>query len=276
MNIPFILSKVPTVLRNVWWLLANWGILGPLREAFKFGEHEWLSMRWGVLFLIFEGILCILTAIFPVASKTTRSWRLLGVVLVGIAWLSLAFVRILLIKNQVVEICTLYIPSAGISMAVAALLCLFAESSTRWAPIIKRFGFALSGIIIFLGSLTMAGLVRTYELRWDLDQKQLAAVQPIVSNAPPGQPLWLLPIALDERTVSVSWKRDAILDLYLVGAFETFWSAADSVASNAATEMCMLLFLIVGISYILLIYKKMKEEKSTRLRFRALSFPFKT
>ena len=54
LNLAFILShRVPDVFRALVWLLTDWGLNGPLREAFKIGSHEWLGGPLGwVLILI--------------------------------------------------------------------------------------------------------------------------------------------------------------------------------------------------------------------------------
>jgi len=66
-------------------------------------------------------------------------------------------------------------------------------------------------------------------LRWDLDPGQLSAFRAAIPNLPDSSPLWLLPVALDERIVSPHFGREALLDRYLFGVFEIPLSASDAI-----------------------------------------------
>jgi len=147
----------------------------------------------------------------------------------GLAWMVLALVPIMLLKSQIVEIRTLYVPMAGLALSLAALFGWVIASLGRWRKVAIRAALLITGAGIFVSSLAMAGLVRTYQLRWDLDQKQLSALRSAIPNLPKSNPLWLLPVALDERSVSLHVGREALLDQYLFGVFETSWSARDAI-----------------------------------------------
>ena len=84
-------------------------------------------------------------------------------------------------------------------------------------------------MVLLLSSVAMAGLVRTYQLRWELDQRQLAAFRQAFPELPSAGPIWVCPVTLDERTVSAYWGRSAKLDRYLVGVFETDWGTSSAV-----------------------------------------------
>ncbi len=225
-----VLHRVPSVLRNAWWLVTDWGIYGPLHEAFRLGWHEWLSVRNGSLLLGLEAGACLLPIVLLLPSgpiKQARSLAYLAVI--GIAWAGLGLAPLMLMKAQIVEIRTLYIPFAGVALSTAALLNALVDVLPRWRAVTTRMCLLMAGIVVFFFSITMAGLVRTYQLRWDLDQKQVAAVEPIISGVPAAQLLWLMPVTLDERIVSAYWGREAALDRYIVGVFETPWSATDAI-----------------------------------------------
>ena len=51
--------------------------------------------------------------------------------------------------------------------------------------LLLRATLTLTGAVVFLTSLTMAGLVGTYQLRWKLDEKQVAAMRPVLASLPP-------------------------------------------------------------------------------------------
>jgi hypothetical protein len=64
----------------------------------------------------------------------------------------------------------------------------------------------------------------------------VATLQPLVSKVSISELLWLLPIGLDERSVGTYWGRNAALDAYLYGVFETPWSASDAVRLRVGRE----------------------------------------
>jgi hypothetical protein len=232
LDLGFILShKVPDVARGFWWLLTDWGLSGPLHEAFKFGWREWRSAPGGPTLMAtsFVGI-CLVTLLFPAdRDEDPPASRLINLFLIGVGWMVLGLVPIVLVRSQSVDIRTLYVPSAGFALSAAALsglvVNLFGKRST--SPI--RVVLAFMGVVVFLTSLTMAGLVRAYQLRWYLDERQVEAMGPVVSQLSRAEPLWLLAVALDERSVSNYWGRETVLDHYLFGVFEHSWSASDAI-----------------------------------------------
>lgn len=248
LNLGFIVARrIPEVSENFWWLVTDKGRLpgfrfalvsGPLREALRLGWSEWLSVRWGLTIIcgLLLGV-CLVTFLFPTEldAGSTPS-RLFKAAMIGLAWVALCLLPIVLVKSQIVEIRTLYAPSAGFAMSLAALLGLAVHSLGRWRPLAVRLVVLMSGIIMFLTSLTMAGVVRTYQLRWDLDQKQLYALNPIISKLPVTQMLWLLPIGLDERSFGTDSGQNAALEAYVYGVFETPYSARDAVRLMARKQ----------------------------------------
>lgn len=231
LDLGFILShKVPAVARGFWWLLTGWGLFGPLHEAFIFGWREWRSAPGGLAFMAASIVgICLVVLLFPTDwDEVPPSSRLLKLILIGLGWMVLGLVPIVLVRSQVVDIRTLYVPSAGFALSAAAFSALAANLGTRNAFLVRAtLGF--TGVVVFLTSLTMAGLVGTYQLRWKLDEQQVAAMRPVLASLPPPQPLWLLPVALDEHTVSKKWGRAKVLDAYLFGVFEHTWSATDAI-----------------------------------------------
>jgi hypothetical protein len=226
-----LLRKVPEIARGLWWLITAWGIFGPLHEAFNVGWREWLSVSGGRILIAgtLTGI-CLMALLFAVDRDATPSLsRLFKVILFGLGWIVLGLAPIALARFQPVEIRTLYIPSAGFALAAAAFSGLIANLFGRPRAVLIRATLGLAGAIVFLSSLTMAGLVRAYELRWYLDQRQVDALGQVMPMLPRLDPVWLLPVTLDEKTVGKSGGTEGKLDVYLDGVFETPWSARDAL-----------------------------------------------
>ena len=228
-DLAFIISqRIPQLARQLFWLVSEGGATGPLQEALMLGRLEWGSVPGG--WLILAGLilgLCALPFTYPAHQETISEGRqTFTLIVVGLAWVGLALVPLMLLKTQVVAIRTLYTPSAGLALGVAGLLSLMVDRFGRWRNQGIRAALLLTGGILFLSTLTMAGLLRTYQLRWELDQRQLAALRTSVPTLPTPGPIWFVPVALDERSVSAHIGRETKLDRYLVGVFELPWSAS--------------------------------------------------
>lgn len=203
-NVSFLLwHKVPEAAEQVWWLLTDWGVFGPLHEAFTLGKHLWSAAPGGQALIIGAvGGICYASLLFPAQSEPRPSLgRLLNLMLVGAAWSILGLLPIVLIRNQIVEIRTLYIPSAGFALSAAALLAAIVEIFQSKSASSARAVLAGTGAVALLSSLTMAGLIYAYQLRWDLDQRQLEALNRIMPMISPTDSIWLLPVGVDEKTV---------------------------------------------------------------------------
>lgn len=229
----FILTqRVPEVWGRLVWLVTDWGIRGPLAEALQLGVREWMSSWVGWMFLVslMVGVLIVILS-YPTVDKShhTKPSLVWGTVLVGLAWAGLTLVPILLLRHQIVEVRTLYPTWAGLSIAIAAFFQGVVYLGGRWRLWSARISLGVAGVTLLVSSLTMAGMVRVYQLRWDLDQRQLAAFRSAIPALPEEGPIWLLPVTLDERSVSPMLGKEVSLDRYLLGVFETPWSASAAV-----------------------------------------------
>lgn len=229
----FVLTqRVPEVWGRLVWLVTDWGIRGPLAEALYLGAREWMSSWVGWMFLVslVVGVLTVVLS-YPAVDKSdhVKPSVVWSTVLAGLAWAGLTLVPILLLRDQIVEVRTLYPTWAGLSIAMAAFLQGVTDLGGRWRLWIARLSLAVAGVILLVSSLTMAGMVRVYQLRWDLDQRQLAAFRSAIPALPEEGPIWLLPVTLDERSVSPTFGKEVSLDRYLLGVFETTWSASGAL-----------------------------------------------
>lgn len=222
--------KIPEVSKELWWLITDWGILGPFKEAFGLGWREWREAPLGQLLLAGALIgVCASVLFFRPEFEIRSSARLIGIIGIGMGWIVLSLIPIVLIRGQIVEIRTLYIPSAGFALSAGALGALVVNLSGPWRSVSTRTILAFTGLGVFLASITMAGLVYTYQLRWDLDQRQVEALSPVIRMLPRDELVWLLPVKLDEKTIATNQASEAKLNMYLDGVFENSWSARDAV-----------------------------------------------
>ena len=244
LNLAFIFShRVPDVFRALVWLLTDWGLNGPLREAFKIGSHEWLGGPLGwVLILGFLVSLLFVVLLFPANQEPLPSSdRLIRLLFIASAWTLLTMVPTILVKSQEVSTRALYIPFAGFAMGAAAISGMIVNISSRCRKVFwpdrrvldgnlsTRTLLSLSGLLVLLCSFTMAGLTRAYQLRWYLDESQIEALGPVMARLSRVEPVWLFPVTLDEKTVGESGGSQGKLDMYLDGVFETPWAARDGV-----------------------------------------------
>jgi hypothetical protein len=233
LNPGFIIHKMPDVTRNVVWLVTNFGILGPIREALKVGWHEWSASMGGIALL--SGLilgLCVVSALFSTEDELGRYQKTavnLKLTLIGLTWMVMGLLPVLIVRSQIVEIRALYTPFAGLALCLAALSSFIADAFGRWRAVAVRTILVATGAAIFSSSLAMAGLERAYELRWQLDEKQTAAVQPLLNSVSRTQPLWLLPVALDEAILDRSEGKESLLNGYLFGVFEHSATAQDAL-----------------------------------------------
>lgn len=69
-----------------------------------------------------------------------------------------------------------------------------------------------------VNALGMAGVTRAYQARWEIDQRQLAALQAVVPVLSPVSPVWLWPVAVDRHSLDVP--NAGVLDGYFLSVYE--------------------------------------------------------
>jgi hypothetical protein len=129
-----------------------------------------------------------------------------------------------------VEIRTLYPAWAGVSLAIAGLLGLITDALSRWFSYARPLVLLVLGMVLLANAFTMAGLVRLYELRWQWDQDQIRAFGQAIPELPDAEPVWVMPVTLDEKCASAYLGRSTMLDRYLMGLFENPWSASAALS----------------------------------------------
>lgn len=197
-------------------------------HAVSLGWQTWTASVWGVALLIgWVGLAggFIATAPLPVHSRRYRA-----LALVGVAWAILSFSPILLVKMQWVDIRMLYLPWAGLALVVGAVL-----------GALPRRGLARLGLVTLAGwtlvnALGMAGTTRAYQARWEMDQRQLAALQAVVPALPPVSPVWLWPVAVDRHSLDVP--NVGALDGYFVSVYEISWALKAPFRWRIVVGMC--------------------------------------
>jgi len=224
--------RIPDVFRRTLWLITGGGIhVSIFGEALRLGFHEWLSSGTGDVLLVVAILgVAALVLVYPADHERILEWHK-GFTLfsTGVAWAVLGLAIILIFSGQNAESRMFYIPYAGISLGVAGLMGSTAALFGRWQQVAIRGLLLGMGAILLVNSLTMAGLVRAFQLRWSLDRKQLVAFRSAVPVVPDSSPLWVLPVTLDERAISVEAGKDSFMDRWFPGVFEQSFSACDAL-----------------------------------------------
>ena len=232
LNLKFILlNRLPDATRQLMGLLTYWGVSGPLPEALALGWHEWMSQLVGqAITVAFLYAIFFLAMTFPVERDTIPDNRRLSRLLfTSLAWMLLSMTPVVLLRSQGFAIRILYTPSAGFALGAAAIAAMVVNLFRRGTVVLIRAILLTIGAALFLCCLTMSGLLRTYQLRSQLDRRQVDILGQVMPLLPRAKLLWLLPVSLDETTVGKSWGRTGRLDELLFGVFEIPWSAGDAV-----------------------------------------------
>lgn len=159
--------------------------------------------------------------------QSLPSWRRLLLLLSsGAIWLVAALVPVLFVKDSAIESRLLYLPWVGLSFLLASLAAL--ALSKLPSGLARAFALGIGGLFVLL-MLTMAGFGDLYQLRFAHDQRQLDALARAVPEMPE-EYLFLTPVHLDESSVSRLSAEYRALDRWLLGVFNTDWSAAAAVA----------------------------------------------
>lgn len=219
-------QRVPQTLSNLVGTLGDPVLRTGLSEAFDLGRQEWLSSVGGWLivgcFVLGLAVIAYLLPLDGEENVARRTYLMLAAI--GLGWTILATAPLFFIVGLGFTPRTLFFPSAGLSLALGGFVGWLTSLAGRWRQAAARAALLFAGIVLLYSSLTMAGLVKVYQLRWELDQRQMAALRATVPELPDFQ-VWMMPIGLDERSVSTVWGRQTLLDKALFGLFQVSWES---------------------------------------------------
>jgi len=246
------LERAPVILREVAWMV--------------FGRYGWPGYKtiWTLGLQRALGATLAAVALLLLAAGTALSLRLasrwederppegrsvLVLLAAGCLWIASGFVPVLIMQQQIVESRLLYYPWVGVAFVLAAAVAL------AWPRDRRRLSWvlALALAALFVAQLpAMAGFGQVYKLRYEEDQRQLAALAAAVPTLPAGH-VFLLPLVNDEGFAPLTARENEIVEPVLLGVFE-----ADYVAKSAAQ---------------LLYHRRGRDiEAVTRSNWRPLSF----
>jgi hypothetical protein len=213
-----------SIVRGTYWgLFRLYGFSGYM-SAWELGIKRVLDFPLAVFAVLLAATGAMTTVMIVQRQQhvyPSRLRRTLVLFIVGCAWFCSAFVPVMVVRNQGVSSRQLYYPWVGLSFAFSAGVALLTTKLRRYGSYALA---VLLGCLLALQIPIMAGFGQVYKLRYEHDQRQLAALAIGVSHLPEG-PVFLLPWQLDENFVP----GHEILERFLLGVFETDWSAASSM-----------------------------------------------
>jgi hypothetical protein len=217
-------EDVARILRGLHWGLYNRYRLLGFVSAWELGISRVLAFPLAVFTVLLAAIgatTAVMIARRQQRGNPSRLRRTLVLFMVGCVWFCSAFVPALLVRTQGVDSRLLYYPWVGLAYVFSAGVALWTTKLSRYGSMALA---VLLGCLLALQIPIMAGFGQVYRLRYEHDQRQLTALANAVSHLPEG-PIFLLPWQLDESFVP----GHKILERFLLGVFETDWSAASSV-----------------------------------------------
>lgn len=209
--------------RLVWMTVYDWG-RRLISDAFGIGMAV-LPQAWKGMALFSAASVSLLV--------TVLAWRTDGreylprcrvglmVFCAGVTWFvtSLLFPSVL-VKGQILEYRQLYFPAAGACAAIGA----FAWMVARWLRclVCDKLLIAITGVMLLLSTVCMLGYAQAFAARSELDHRQVAALEHVLSSQYLPENSYIVPIGNDEHLFG----KDDSISKFLVGVFETPWSAS--------------------------------------------------
>lgn len=221
-----VLRRIPDTFLGIADYVRDWGPGGTYQEALSLGAREWLASPsgWAIVGLTLCGVI-LTAALYPVRDADTAfANRGIKLFLLGVVWMGLALAPTLFFVDLQISSRVLLFPSAGFALGLAGLLAWLVDRLRRGRAVAARVLLLLTGTGVLLAGLAMAGLVVVYQLRWERDQAEVAALRAAI----PGMPdyhVWVMPIGIDDRTVGPLLGHRTVLDQYLLGLFQVPWAA---------------------------------------------------
>jgi hypothetical protein len=221
-------ERLPSVLQGTFWKLYRaYGFSGFV-SAWELGIKRVLAFPPTVLAVPLAAIGATTAMIIAWHQERRCPFHLrrtLALFMVGCVWFCSALVPALVTRYQIIESRMLYYPWVGLSFALSAGVALLTTKLRRHGSYALA---VLLGCFFALQIPIMAGFGQVYKLRYEHDQRQLAALANAVPHLPQG-PVFLMPWQLDENFVTVAAPGHEVLERFLFGVFQTDWSARSSM-----------------------------------------------
>jgi hypothetical protein len=223
-------QRIPELLSGLADYARDWEPGGTFPEALNLGAREWLSSPAGsaALGLAICGVI-LTSALYPVRdSDIAAAGPSLGLFLLGILWMGLALAPDLFFVGLQISPRVLLFPSAGFALALTGLLGWLVDRLRGWRVVAIRGLMLMTGATVLLTSLTLAGLVVVYQLRWERDQTEVVALRTAVPDLPDVH-VWVMPVGINERIVGPYVGHPTVLDQYLYSLFQIPWAAGPAL-----------------------------------------------
>jgi hypothetical protein len=221
-------ERLPDTLHGVSWRFFRLYGFSGFASAWELGLQRLLESPPAVFAVPLLGIGATTLLLLALRQERRCAFHLRRTVIllaVGGVWFLSAFVPALVLQNQIVESRMLYYPWVGLAFALSAGVALLTAKLHRYGSYVLAI---LLGCFFALQIPIMAGFGQVYKLRYEHDQRQLAALANAVPHLPQG-PVFVLPWQQDEDFVTTSAPEHEILERFLLGVFQTDWSAASSL-----------------------------------------------
>lgn len=217
-------QRIPEVIANVLAYAQDWLPRGIYADAFLLGTRTWAaSILFWVLILALGAAFAFALRGMVARWEGERSSNARALIVVGAAWFVLGLAPVLFIRGLAISSRVMLFPSAGLALAVAGIVGWLIEKSGAHRKAVVIAAMVVLFAFVSVNALSMAGLLRVYQLRWSRDQQQFAAFRAALPALPPGH-VSILAHALDQTIVQSEFGRPTVLDDLLYGLFDTPWA----------------------------------------------------
>jgi|GEM_PF-6592061 len=217
-------QRVPEVFDSVIAYAADWLPRGVFSDAFLLGTKIWTSsVVFWILIIAFGAGLIFAARVVARQWNAERASNALALLGIGALWFVLALAPVLFIRGLSVSSRVWLFPSAGLALVAAGAAGWLMEKAGTRPTLVQIAAMVLLGGFLLVNALSMAGLLRVYQLRWQRDQQQFHALQQALPQAPSAR-VWVFAHALDQTIAQPEFGRATRLDGLLYALFDTPWA----------------------------------------------------
>jgi hypothetical protein len=217
-------QRVPEVFDSVSAYAMDWLPRGVFSDAFWLGTKIWTSsvVFWLLMIAFGAGFVFVARGVAQQwhAERASNALALLGV---GAMWFVLALAPVLFIRGLSVSSRVWLFPSAGLALVAAGAAGWLMEKAGTRQTFVQIAAMVLLALFLLVNALSMAGLLRVYQLRWQRDQQQFHALQQALPQVPSAR-VWIFAHALDQTIAQPEFGRATRLDGLLYALFDTPWA----------------------------------------------------